>query len=95
MLALTGVAVRREGMVDGGGMDDSFEGEKVKGLKGFCSTSFLLFLDGEQSEAGSTFSPSKSSKVEESKERLGGEKTEAILEGGAAFAFMSRFDLAK
>ena len=63
IFALAGV-VRRDGTVGGGGMELEGENEKVNGLNDFSETSFLLFFDGEQNMAGSTFSLSISPKVE-------------------------------
>lgn len=83
MLARAGV-VRRDG---GGGMDLEGDMVKVKGLKDFSEPSLLLFLLGELKLAGSTFSPSASSKMAGSKRRLVGEASEVMagLPLGAEF----------
>lgn len=59
MLALVGV-LRRDGMVEGGGMDLVGASEKVNDLS---RSPLLLFFDGELDTAGSTFSLSKTSKM--------------------------------
>jgi hypothetical protein len=72
MLALAGVE-RRDGMVGGGGIDLEGVSENVNGLCGLSMPSLLLFFEGEQSVAGSTFSLSMSSNSEGSKGRFTGE----------------------
>lgn len=55
-------------------MDLEGDRAKVNGLSGFSRSSLLLFLEGEQKAAGSTFSLSKSSKVDGWKGLLEAEK---------------------
>lgn len=74
VLALAGV-LRRDGIIGGGGIELDGEREKVKGLNGFSETLLLLFFDGEQNMAGSTFSLSTSSNVEGSNGLFVGEST--------------------
>lgn len=74
MVSLAGV-VRRDGIVGGGNIDLDGARENVKGLIGFSIPSLLLFFDGEQNIVGSTFSLSKSSKVEASNGLFPGEST--------------------
>ena len=69
VLARSGVT-SRDGMVGGGGIDFDVVILKVKGLTGLSNTSLLVFFEGELKMAGSTFSPSKSSKLESSNTRL-------------------------
>lgn len=79
MLARAGVERR----VGGGGIDVELLGprEKVKGLNACLSRpSLLLFLEGEKSVVGSTFSVSVSSNSEGSKGRLVGEERVLLRE---------------
>jgi len=80
MLARAGVD-SRDGMVGGGGMDLAEVKVKAKGLMGASKDACLLFLDWESRVAGSTFSPSASSKMHGSKARL--VEVDTVLRGVA------------
>lgn len=91
ILALVGVE-RREGTIEGGGIDVDGASENVNGLKALSSPSLLLFFDGEKSKAGSTFSLSLSSYSEGSKGRLAEAKEGFMLvKDGAALPLSGDF----